>query len=242
MVNPNVSLRDYLWKLISRYANIKMYKKQLDILEEWKSPNRKEAIDKGATFFKLVEASFKRTMLVELSLFVNEKEQVNIYDWLNKAKEHSKSLKPTKANKDKNIKKSRVLLKDTYYKKVINKHVKKLSSHNDITKNLIAHRDKILSHYDSSYFNRPKTVYKKYAIDILELNNLMKTIEDILSKHHSYLFESSIASFDVSSYTNVNMILTYTRAFSRIRKDKDLIIGKGFRPADYLKEIFPEKK
>jgi len=35
------------------------------------------------------------------------------------------------------------------------------------------------------------------------------------------------------------MILAYTRAFMRIRKDKNLINEKGFRPAYYSKEIYP---
>ncbi|MEW5844391.1 MAG: hypothetical protein AB1775_14120 [Bacteroidota bacterium] len=64
----------------------------------------------------------------------------------------------------------------------------------------------------------------------------MKTIEEVLSAQHSYLLASSIANFEVASYSNVNMILDYTRAFMRIRKDKKLIIGKGFKAVDYLKE------
>ena len=69
-----------------------------------------------------------------------------------------------------------------------------------------------------------------------------KTIEEILTEQHSLLFGSSITNFDVASYSNVNMILKYTRAFMRIRKDKSLIIDKGFKPVDYLKEIFPDSE
>lgn len=238
MTDPKKYLTNYLWKLIERYAKIKLYKKQLDILDEWKGHHRIETLNKGASFFKLVEASFKRTMLVELCLFVSEKEQKNIFDWLNKAKTHSKSLNPTSADKDDKNGYSRLAIKDADYKKVIEKQISRFSAHSNIIKNLVAHRDKIFTHYDSSYFNNPNTIFKKYSIDIFELDSLMKTIEEILSTQHSYLFASSIPSFEVASYSNVNMILAYTRAFMRIRKDKKLIIGKGFKPADYLKEIY----
>ena len=79
MINPEKYLKDYLWKLIERYGTIKLYKKQLDILNEWKGPHRIDTLNKGATFFKLVIASFTRTMLIELCLFVSEKEGFNIY-------------------------------------------------------------------------------------------------------------------------------------------------------------------
>lgn len=242
MNNPQKHLTNYLLKLIERYAKIKLYKKQLEIIDEWKGPHRIDTLNKGATFFRLVEASFKRTMLVELCLFVSEKEQVNILDWLNKARKHSKSLNPTKSNRnDKdNLGYSRLSLKEDEYKKVVAKQINSISKHENIIKNLIAHRDKIFAHYDASYFNNPKAIYKKYAIDILELNNLMKTTEEVLSAQHSYLLASSITSFEDTSYSNVNMILGYTRAFMRIRKDKKLIIGKGFKPVDYLKEIYSD--
>ncbi len=240
MVKPEEKLKEYLWKLIERYSSIKLYKKQLDIINAWKGPHRIETLNKGGTFFKLVTTSFTRTMLIELCLLVSPKEQFNIYKWLEKVKTHSKSLKPTMANKDNSINETRIKIKPKKYLEIIDGHIKELSKHQKTIDNLIKLREKIFTHYDSSYFNNPKSVYKKYHIDIDELNNLMLTIEEILSSHHSYLFASSISSFDVASYSNVNMILTYTRAFMRIRKDKKLIIEKGFRPADYLKEIFPD--
>lgn len=242
MINPQKHLTNYLFKLIKRYAKIKLYKRQLEILDEWKGPHRIDTLNKGATFFKLVEASFKRTMLVELCLFISEKEQINIFDWLNKAKIHSKSLNPTRSNRNDKVGNSRLLIKDGEYKKIIGEQIISFSKHKNIMINLIAHREKIFTHYDASYFNNPKSIFKKYAIDIFELDDLMKTIEEILSAQHSYLFVSSIASFEVSSYSNVDMILSYTRAFMRIRKDKKLIVGKRFKPADYLKEIFPDSE
>ena len=239
MINPEKNLKEYLWKLIERYGTINLYKKQLDILNEWKGPHRINTLNKGATFFKLVTASFTRTILIELGLFVSAKEQFNIYKWLEKAKIHSKSLKLTKASKGKE---TRVAITNKEYRKIIDDHVFKLSSHQKTIKNLIKLREKIFTHYDSSYFNNPKSIYKKYPIDIFELDDLMKTLAIILSEHHSYLFSSSILSFDVASYSNVDMVLLYTRAFIRIRKDKNLIINKGVKPVDYLKEIFPDSQ
>ncbi len=49
----------------------------------------------------------------------------------------------------------------------------------------------------------------------------------------------SAAMLELKDLGSVESMLKYTRAFMRIRKDKDLIINKGFRPADYLKEIYP---
>ena len=242
MVNPNKYLTNYLWKLIERYANIKLYKKQLDIIDAWKGPHRIDTLNKGATFFNLVEKSFKRIMLLELCLFVSEKEDFNIYKWLEKVKLHSKSLKATRANKDNNSNNSRVSIKNNEYLKIIDKHSSSLANHKKTINKLIALREKIFTHYDSSYFNNPNAMFEKYSIDIFELDSLMNTIEDILTEQHSYLFASSITSFDVSSYSNIDMILLYTRAFMRIRGDKNLIIDKGFKPIDYLKELFPDSE
>jgi len=176
-------------------------------------------------------------MLVELCLFVSEKEQFKIYKWLEKVKIHSKSLKPTRAHRGNRLNDTRVVIKNKEYLKIIDEHISKLFNHHKSIENLIYLREKIFTHYDSSYFNNPKSIYKKYPIDIFELDDLMKTIEEIMSEHHSYLIASSITSFEVPSYSNVDMILLYTRAFMRIRKDKKLIIGKGFKPVDYLKEM-----
>ncbi len=222
MNNPQKYLTNYFWKLFERYLKIKLYKRQLEILDEWRAPHRVNTLNKGKTFFDLVEPSFKRTMLVELCLFVSEKEQVNILDWLNKARIHSKSLSPTRSDRNDKRGYSRLSVNDNEYKKIIEKQINSISNHKNVIKNLTAHRDKIFSHYDASYFSNPKSILKKYAIDIFELNNLMKTIEEILSTQHSFLFASSIASFDVSSYSNVDMILAYTRAFMRIRKNKKI--------------------
>ena len=239
MVNPNKNLSEYLWKLIERYANIKLYKKQIDILVEWKGPHRIDTLNKGATFFKLVETSFKRLILLELCLLVSEKESFNIYKWLAKVKIHSKSLKPTRESKNNQAYNTRVVIKNDEYLKIIDKHFSNLSAQNKTIKKLIALREKIFTHYDASYFNNSQAIYRKYSIDIFELDSLMKTIEKILTEQHSYLFASSITNFDVHSYSNVDKILLYTRAFMRIRKDKSLIMDKGFKPVDYLKEIFP---
>ncbi len=67
---------------------------------------------------------------------------------------------------------------------------------------------------------------------------LLSTIGDILRQQHDYLMKSA-AILELKGLGSVETILKYTRAFMRIRKDKDLIINKGFRPADYLKEIYP---
>ncbi|MEW5844392.1 MAG: hypothetical protein AB1775_14125 [Bacteroidota bacterium] len=146
MNNPQKYLTNYLLKLIERYAKIKLYKKQLEIIDEWKGPHRIDTLNRGATFFRLVEASFKRTMLVELCLFVSEKEQVNILDWLNKAIIHSKSLNPTKSIRNNKLGYSRLSLKDDEYKKVVTKQINSFSKHENIIKNLIAHRNKIFAH------------------------------------------------------------------------------------------------
>lgn len=235
MVNPEKNLKDYLMKLINRYASIKLYKKQLDIINEWERPTRIETLKKGGTFFKLVKKSFTKTFLIELCLLVSPKEKFNIHKWLEKIKIHSVSLNPTRANKGVESNTVRVKIKNEEYLKIIDTHISELISHKKTIDNLTSLREKIFAHYDPKYFSNPEKLYHKYSISEEELNKLIKTIEDILLSHHSFLFASSFISLDIASSSNINIVLQYTRAFMRVRSDKTLI-AKGIRPGDYLKE------
>lgn len=56
------------------------------------------------------------------------------------------------------------------------------------------------------------------------------------------MVRDSRGMFDVASYSNVDIILKYTRAFMRVRGDKKLIIEKVINPVDYLRDTFNDNE
>ena len=98
MKNPKEEIREYLKKLINRLLYVKGLNKQLKLLKEWETPNRIKALEIGSYFFRLVGFSFHRTLLIELCLLLDEREDRCIVDWLQKAKEHASSIEPTTFN------------------------------------------------------------------------------------------------------------------------------------------------
>jgi len=164
MKNPEKNLKDYLNKLIDLYATTTLYKKQLNIIDQWKTPNRIDTLNKGATFFDLVTKSFTRTFLIELCILVSPKEKYNIHKWLEKVKIHASSLKPTRANKNNESNTKRIQIKKKEYLEIVDEHLTALSAHNETIEKLTSLREKIFTHYDPDYFNDPEKVYKKYSL------------------------------------------------------------------------------
>jgi len=102
MTNPKKELRDYLKILIHRLLYIKGINKQLKLIKEWEIPERVAALEIGSYFYKLVAFSFNRTLLIELCLLLDGREEKSIVDWLTKALEHSKAIEPTIFNAENN--------------------------------------------------------------------------------------------------------------------------------------------
>ena len=235
MNNPEKELRDYLNELIKRYLFITAYVNQFEILDLWDTPNRIDTLNKGAHFFHLVDRSFLRTIFVESLKLVNKREERSLIKWLSQAKTYAKNLKPSKRNR-KTDKHELIKVKD--YQDIIIENESKIFNQNEIILKIKGIRDKVIVHTDPLYFLNERAVYKKYPVSLTEVKLLLSTIGDILRQQHDYLMKSA-AILELKGLGSVESILKYTRAFMRIRKDKDFIINKGFKPTDYLKEIYP---
>ena len=88
MQDPKNEIRDYLNKLIHRLLYVKGLNKQLKFLKEWETPNRIIALEIGSYFFRLAGFSFYRTLLIELCLLLDDREEKCIVDFLIKTKEY----------------------------------------------------------------------------------------------------------------------------------------------------------
>ena len=235
MTNPKEELRDYLNELIKRYLFITAYVNQFEILDLWDTPNWIDTLNKGALFFNLVDRSFLSTIFVESLKLVDEREERSLIKWLSQAKTYAKNLKPSKRNR-KTDKHELIKVKD--YQDIIIENESKIFNQNEIILKIKGIRDKVIVHTDPLYFLNERAVYKKYPVSLTEVKLLLSAIGDILSQQHVYLMKSA-AILELKGLGSVESILKYTRAFMRIRKDKEFIINKGFKPTDYLKEIYP---
>ena len=231
MKNPNDELREYLYKLIHRYRNIKSLDKQLKSIYEWNTPARFEALNLGAHFFGVADYSLSRIIFVELSMFLSKKEARSLCDWLNKAKEHAASINPTRFNK---IEREYEPIKPEKYRRIIDCHIAQLQARQNIIDRIKAHRDKAIVHMDKKYFNDSQALDTNYPLNADDIDDLMEVVSCILRKHYSCLFKASM-SMEVGSVQNVDTVLQYARAWMRVRKD---LIEKGLKPAEYMREDY----
>lgn len=234
MRNPKNELRDYLKKLIVKLLYVKGLNKQLKLLKEWETPKRIIALEIGAYFFKLVGFSFNRTLLIELCLLLDAREEKCIVDWLAKAKEHSKPLGSSIYN-PKNGK--REILNTDAYRKIISEQQQSLASKKEIIDRVKGRRDRVLTHSDARYFNEPDDLYVKFPLSTEEIDDLINTITEILRMQHVYLFESDL-DIQVHATSNIDTILSHTRGFKRVWHDKR---AKSLYPSLYKLDDFEEK-
>ena len=235
MNNPQAELRKYLDKLIHRYLNIKSLHQELKSIFEWESPARIEALSLGVHFFQLVTYSLSRIVLVELSMFLSEKEARSLLDWLKKAKEHAASVKFTRYNATYS-EGERERIKPEEYRAIIDDQIAQLHDRKNVIDRIKARRDKAIAHLDKAYFDDPKALDRDYPLRDDDIDDLMEVAGSILRKHHSCLFEADMR-MEVVSVHNVDTILRYARAFMRARRDFNLI-EKGFRPVEYMRDDY----
>lgn len=240
MKNPNDELREYLYKLIHRYRNIKSLDQQLKSIYEWNTPVRIEALNLGAHFFWVADYSLSRIIFVELSMFLSEKEARSLRKWLNKAKEHAASMNPTRFNK---IEREYEPIKPEKYRHIIDCQIAQLQDRQDVIDRIKAHRDKKIEHLDKDYFNDPQALDENYPLNADDIGDLMEVGSCILREHYSCLFQASM-SMEVGSVQSVDTLLQYARAWMRARRDFNLI-EKGFKPVEYMREdyrVAPRKR
>lgn len=230
MINPKERLREYLDQIIHRFLNTKSLFHELKRINSWSTPDRLETLNHGFYFFQLSTYSMTRIYLVELATMLSESEERSLIDWLKKAREHAKSIFPTRYNP--NYKSEREPIKAKEYQSIIDQNLSELDSHENVISRIKAWRDKLIAHLDITYFDDPLPIYKDYPINNTEIDQLIETVSKILHEHHLYLFEADLR-VEILSEMNVDSVLNYVRAFQRIRKDKHLI-ESGFKPIDYL--------
>ncbi len=234
MKDPKKELREYLRKLIQRLLYIKGINKQLQLLKEWVTPNRVEALEIGSYFFRLMSFSFNRTLLIELCLLLDDREEKCIVDWLKKAKEHAKVIEPTFYKSESGI---REILTAVDYQKIIDEQQKLLHSKKDIIENIRGRRDTSLAHSDAKYFDNPEDTYIKFPLTNEDIEDLLKIVTEILRMQYVYLFESDL-DIQVHALSNIDTVLEHIRAFNRLWRDKR---AKFLYPYLYKLDNFEEK-
>ena len=128
MKNPKIELTRYLEILIHRFLILKSLYQELKRIHGWKTPARIEAYNRGAYCFEVAEYSLFRIALVEIASLLSEKEQRSLVDWLKKAREHARSLKPTSyVPSDRGV--ERQLINETRYRELIGKQEDRLAAH-----------------------------------------------------------------------------------------------------------------
>ena len=237
MRNPHSELRCYFEKLIYRYLNINSLRQQIHSISEWttnaESPDNIEAFNLGHYFFQLATYSVSRIVLVELSMFLSEKEERSLLDWLYKAKEHAGSMKPTRYNADLRRQEP---MKIEEYRSLIDCQIAQLHANKKVIDKIKAHRDKAIVHLDKKYFDNAESIDRIYPLGDEDIDVLMDTASGILQEQYSCLLVASV-NLEVKGVWNVDTVLKYARAWMRARRDSALI-EKGFRPVDYERDDY----
>ena len=237
MKDPHDALRCYFEKLIYRYLNINSLRQQIHSISEWttnaESPDNIEAFNLGHYFFQLATYSVSRIVLVELSMFLSEKEERSLLDWLYKAKEHAGSMKPTSYNADLRRQEP---MKIEEYRSLIDCQIAQLHANKKVIDKIKAHRDKAIVHLDKKYFDNAESIDRIYPLGDKDMDVLMDTVSGILQEQYSFLLGASV-NLEVKGVWNVDTVLKYARAWMRARRDSALI-EKGFRPVDFERDDY----
>jgi len=234
MENPKEELREYLKKLIHRLLYLKGLNLQLKTLKEWETPERVIALEIGSYFFRLVQFSFYRTLLIELCLLLDSREQKCIVDWLVKARANAKVLEPSKYNP---VTGEREVIKPDAYCEIISEQQNLINGKKEIISNLKGRRDTSLVHSDAKYFNNPKDVYEDFPLPTEDLLSLIEIATEVLRMQHVYLLGSDL-DIQIYATSNIDTILLHTRGFRRVWFDKR---AESLYPYLYKLDDYEEK-
>lgn len=224
MKNPEKELKDYLKRLVHNFIYLKSLLHQINLFIEWRKNNEEGEIKTGAHFYSLVLYSFKRVIVLETYKFLSERdiEDRTLIDWLNKAKIHFSSLKPSRFGRPS----PRESLQNIYLKKVeyvalVDAHLNNINEFKDLINNLYSLRDKNFAHSDKQYFDDPNKIDIDFPVSWDELNELFDCIANILREHYSLIFDSDMDMHLRSAY-DIDSVLRSSRAFERVWKNKKL--------------------
>ncbi len=237
MKNPRDELRCYFNRLISRYQNIISLDQQLKSIAAWDSNSQSldniEAFNLGHYFFQHATYSIWRIFLVELSMFLSNNEDRSLVDWLKKARKHAGSIMQTGDYSTHSVNEP---MKTDQYRDIIDCQIAQLHENENVINRIKAHRDKAIAHLDRKYFDNTNSIERDYPLNDHEIDDLMETVDGILRKHYRCLLGASV-NLEVQSFQNLDTVLTYARAWMRVRCDFSLI-EKGFRPVAYVRDDY----
>lgn len=234
MQDPKNEIRDYLNKLIHRLLYIKGLYKQLKLLREWETPKRIVALEIGSYFFKLVGFSFYRTLLIELCMLLDDREEKCILDFLIRANENAKAINPKRYNLKSG---KREIVNSNEYQNLISEQQKLISAKNNIIENIKGRRDTSLTHSDARFFNNPEDVYVKYPLSDENIEEVLELVTEILRMQHVYLMDSDL-DIQVHATSNIDTILWHIRGFRRVWFDKR---ASDLNPGLYKLDDFEER-
>lgn len=240
MLNPKKILEEYLNQLINNFVFLKVTIKELQILNQY--GNTKEKIDTlniSHTFFKSVIDAFWLSIIVELNKLLSGKEKKTLNGWLKQVQTHISSLSLTEEVYDLDDNPKIVNMDPQKYQDKITEHIDTLNNLQNEIDDITSLREK-MTHSDPDYFSNPKKVFEKYPIDLLRINKLEETVEDILSYHHIIIFKSDL-DFEIKTHGHVDNILRCAEAFLKFRSDPK-VIEAGIKPVDYLRSRDNESK
>ena len=238
MRDPKNQMKEYLKKIIFRFLHIRSLYNQIKIIYSWNTPNRICALQTGSYFYNLALYSFNRTIVLELYKLTSKSEDKSLFDWLDKAKTHVKSLEPSNYSPKKG---TREILDSNKYKSLIDDQIEEINNHRSTIDTLKIRRDKDIAHSDSTYFNNPEKLSAMFPLNNIDIEKLMETISSILQKQHTLIFHSDL-TMNISSSHNVDTILISTRAFNRVWKDKHLTRDLGVQVHKYRKDDYDERE
>ena len=238
MNDPKNQMKEYLEKLIFRFLRIKSLYNQVKIIYSWKKPIRNSAFETGSYFYNLTLYSFNRSIVLELYKLTSKREDKSLFDWLDKAKTHVKSLEPSNYSPKKG---TREILNSNKYKSLIDDQIEEINNHRSTIDTLKIRRDKDIAHSDSTYFSDPEKLSAMFPLNKIDIEKLMETISSILHKQHTLIFHSDL-TMNISSLHNVDSVLIATRAFNRVWKDKHLTRELGVQVNKYRKDDYEERE
>ena len=235
MINPKEKLREYLNILIHRFLHSKSIYQELLHISAWRiSKIGADTINLSGPFFQMVNYCMTRIYIVEFASLFSKKEDRSLFDWLDRAYEHAKALEPSIYSP--NDTSDRKTIKPREYQTIIRKHIAQLDSHSDEINRIKALRDKLIAHFDKSYFENPELAFENYPVTPSEIGELIGTTSRIMKKHYSYLFNADLRMELIVS-GNVDNVLFSALAFQQIKNDRELI-KSGFRPSKYIVSPF----
>lgn len=181
MKNTKIELRDYLQVLIHRFLNTKSVYQELKRIHGWKTPARIEAYNLGAYSFELAEYSLFRIVLVEIAALLSNREERSVIDWLKKAREHARSLEPTRYRPtDRGS--ARQAMNEKTYRALIEQHEDRLAARKDVIDRIKAWRDKAIAHLDRVYFDSPQALDEQYPLTYPDIDRITDEVSEILRK------------------------------------------------------------